>query len=250
MRANANEDQSDPGTARGQQSNGGISRRQALGSAAAGAAGVALGSFAQRAEAASRRQSGATVDVVVIGGGISGLTAAYRLLRTLICRCRCSRRTTASADARSTCHFLAGRSPKGAASGRDPDRTGCRRSRRSWGSRRSTRTHRRVGVRLSRKRQTHTGTLPPLGPPCWRCPQNLTRLDQMANTVPLDAPWQAPTPEWDAMTFGQWLMQTWPPRRRDRCTRSCFRSPTARTRTPPRCCSRYSPSTPEAGSPV
>ena len=85
MRADAHDDQIDPGTTRGQQSGGGISRRQALSSAVAGAAGVALGPLASRAAAASpgrrpRRPSGATVDVLVIGGGISGLTAAYRLL--------------------------------------------------------------------------------------------------------------------------------------------------------------------------
>ena len=56
MRANAHEEQIDPGTTRGQPSNGGISRRQALGSAVAGAAGVAMTSLAARAEAASRGQ--------------------------------------------------------------------------------------------------------------------------------------------------------------------------------------------------
>ncbi len=56
-------------------------------------------------------------------------------------------------------------------------------------------------------RQPHTGTLPPLGPAALAdLVQNLTRLDQMASTVPLDAPWQAPNAlQWDAMTFGQWL---------------------------------------------
>ena len=41
-------------------------------------------------------------------------------------------------------------------------------------------------------RQTHTGTLPPLGPAALVISSgSLTRLDQMASTVPLDAPWQA-----------------------------------------------------------
>ena len=87
MSADVHEERPDPGTTRGQRSNGGISRRQALGSAVVGAAGVALGPLASRAAAASpgrghgSRPSGATVDVLVVGGGISGLTAAYRLLR-------------------------------------------------------------------------------------------------------------------------------------------------------------------------
>ena len=66
MRADAHEETPDPAATHGQQSSGSISRRQALGSAVAGAAGVALGPLASRSEAASpgrgRRPSGATVD--------------------------------------------------------------------------------------------------------------------------------------------------------------------------------------------
>ena len=53
MSADVHEEKPDPGTAPGQRSSGGISRRQALGSAVAGAAGLALGPLTSRAAAAS-----------------------------------------------------------------------------------------------------------------------------------------------------------------------------------------------------
>ena len=50
------------------------------------------------------------------------------------------------------------------------------------------------------------------------------------------------------MTFGQWLDANVATAEANRSTRSCFRSSMARTRTPPRCCSRCSRSTQAAGS--
>src|SRR4051794_6297145 len=56
-------------------------------------------------------------------------------------------------------------------------------------------------------RQTYPGTIPPLGPTALADYVQLqTRLEQMASTVPVDAPWTAPNAvEWDSTTFGQWL---------------------------------------------
>ena len=212
MRAGTHEEPIDPATTQGQQTSAGMSRRQALGSAALGAAGVALGSLGPRAEAASpgrgRRPSGATVDVVVIGGGISGLTAAYRLLR----HSDLSVRVLEANDR------VGGRTVNLPLPGRKITEGGGQ-----WtgpGQDRVQALARELGIKMfdtyvtgesvylyQGKRQPHTGTLPPLSPtPLADVAQNLTRLDQMASTVPLEAPWQAPNAEqWDATTFGQWL---------------------------------------------
>ena len=212
MRADTHEEPIDPATMQGQQTSAGMSRRRALGSAALGAAGVALGSLGSRAEAASpgrgRRRSGATVDVVVIGGGISGLTAAYRLLR----HSDLSVRVLEANDR------VGGRTVNLPLPGRKITEGGGQ-----WtgpGQDRVQALARELGIKMfdtyvtgesvylyQGKRQPHTGTLPPLSPtPLADVVQNLTRLDQMASTVPLEAPWQAPNAEqWDATTFGQWL---------------------------------------------
>jgi monoamine oxidase len=56
-------------------------------------------------------------------------------------------------------------------------------------------------------RQTYTDPDIPLGPDAVvDFVQMQTRLEQMASTVPAEAPWVAPDAlEWDGMTFGQWL---------------------------------------------
>src|SRR5262249_61472200 len=56
-------------------------------------------------------------------------------------------------------------------------------------------------------RQTYTDPDIPLGPDALvDFVQMQTRLEQMASTVPAEAPWAAPDAlEWDGMTFGQWL---------------------------------------------
>ena len=216
MRADAHDDQIDPRSTRGRQSSGGISRRQALGSAVAGAAGVALGSLAPQAEAASsgrrigRRRSGATVDVLVVGGGISGLTAAYRLLRHSNLSVRVLEANNRVGGRTVNLPLPGGKITEGGGQWTGP------------GQDRVQALARELGIKMfdtyvtgesvyvyQGKRQPHTGTLPPLGPTALAdVVQNLTRLDQMANTVPLDAPWQAPNAEqWDATTFGQWLDQ-------------------------------------------
>src|SRR4051794_38383331 len=60
------------------------------------------------------------------------------------------------------------------------------------------------------QRQTYAGTIPPLGPTALAdFAQLQTRLEQMASTVPVEAPWTAQNAvEWDSTTFGQWLDAT------------------------------------------
>ena len=59
MSADGHEETPDPATTPGQQSSGGISRRQALGSAVVGAAGVALGPLTSRERRRRRAAGGA-----------------------------------------------------------------------------------------------------------------------------------------------------------------------------------------------
>ena len=214
MRANPPQEQLDPGTTSAAQASAGFSRRQALGSAVAGAAGVALGPLASRAAAAGQRNglgsSRAAVDVLVIGGGISGLTAAYRLLRhsnlsvqVLEANDRVGGRTV-------NLPLPGGKITEGGGQWTGPGQDRVQALARELGIKMfDTYTTGESVYLYQGKRQPHTGTLPPLGPTALGdVVQNLTRLDQMANTVPLDAPWQAPDAEqWDATTFGQWLDQ-------------------------------------------
>ena len=214
MSADGHEETPDPAATPGQQSSGRISRRQALGSAVAGAAGVALGPLASRAAAASpgrrhgRRPSGATVDVLVVGGGISGLTAAYRLLRHSNLSVRVLEANDRVGGRTVNLPLPGGKITEGGGQWTGPGQDRVQALARELKIGMFDTYVKGESVYVYRgNRQPHTGTLPPLGPAALAdVVQNLTRLDQMASTVPLDAPWQAPNAlQWDAMTFGQWL---------------------------------------------
>ena len=214
MSADGHEETPDPAATPGQQSSGRISRRQALGSAVAGAAGVALGPLASRSAAASpgrghgRRPSGATVDALVVGGGISGLTAAYRLLRHSNLSVRVLEANDRVGGRTVNLRLPGGKITEGGGQWTGPGQDRVQALARELKIGMFDTYVRGESVYVYRgNRQPHTGTLPPLGPAALAdVVQNLTRLDQMASSVPLDAPWQAPNAlQWDAMTFGQWL---------------------------------------------
>ncbi|MFG3228533.1 flavin monoamine oxidase family protein [Kitasatospora sp. NPDC048194] len=150
---------------------------------------------------------GQDTDVVVVGAGLSGLTAAYRLAQR----------------GRSVLVLEAGDRVGGrtfdlqVADGVFTEGGG------QWIGERHTRmfallvelglstfpTHtagRTVYLRHGRRR-TFRGTVPPVSPLAMAdFVQARLRLDRMARTVPADAPWTARrAPVWDGMTLGRWL---------------------------------------------
>lgn len=190
-----------------------ISRRRLLGSGVAAGAGALAGDGSASAEAAARRRSTAhRADVCVIGAGISGLAAARsvrRAGRSVIvleardrvggrCFSRPIRGATDVANMGATfvgptqTHVLALmaelRIPKF-----DTYATG------------------KLLWYEDGKLTPYTGTIPPTANPAAAVQlgvQTLPQIDRMAATVPLDAPWTAPSAlAWDSITVQTWAQQ-------------------------------------------
>jgi monoamine oxidase len=149
-------------------------------------------------------------DVIVVGGGISGLCAAYRLTQS----------TDLSVLVLEANDRVGGRTvnlPLPGGGGKVVEGGG------QWigpGQDRVKALAGELGVGTFNtyvegesvyiyqgKRQTYSGAVPPASDAALAdYAQAQTQLEQMASTVSLDAPWQAANAEqWDAMTFGQWL---------------------------------------------
>ena len=191
---------------------GGVTRRRLIGAAAARAAARPAGPRRGRDQAEGRAASGATADVVVVGAGLAGLTAARDLV-------------AAGQDGRRT---------RGARPGR---RAGAQRRPRQRGDHRGRRrVHRahpgphralakdvgvetfptyNTGDNLYFRNGTATpysssgplGPVPPDPTGAVEAEKAILQLDQMAKTIPLDAPWTAPNAkEWDSQTFETWKL--------------------------------------------
>lgn len=187
------------------------SRRTVIGGLSVGAAALVFGPhIAARARATSPVNGSADADVIVIGGGLSGLTAAYRLtesteLSVLVLE------ANGRAGGRTVTLELPGWP------GRITDGGG------QWigpGQDRVQQLARELGIGTfptyvtgdsvylyGGKRQTYSGPLPPISAAALA---DLTtiglQLEAMAATVPVEAPWLAVNArEWDAVTFRQWL---------------------------------------------
>ena len=189
-------------------SNSGLSRRRFVGGAAAGAAGYALGggerSGPAPAEAAKRPSR--SVDVVVVGAGIAGLVAARKL--------RQAGRSVVVVEARNR---VGGRTLNHGIRGDEVVELGGQ-----WVGP----TQERVLSLISQldletfktyiegenvyarggSRRTYTGTIPPANPAALgEIAVAIARLNGMAATVPLEAPWTARHAfEWDGQTFETW----------------------------------------------
>lgn len=186
-----------------------VTRRALVGSAAAAGAAAALPPAAQAAARRPRRHARAA-DVIVVGAGLAGLTAARRLAQAgtsvlvLEARDRVGGRTL-NAD-------IGG--------GKVTDVGG------QWvgpTQNRMLALAKEVGVETFKTNQAGQGVLVykgqttrfDLGGPLGAIPPvvdgvadaylAIAKLNQMAQTVPVDAPWTAPNAlEWDSQTFQTW----------------------------------------------
>ena len=190
----------------------GISRRRLIGGGVAAGAG-AIGVTTPDAAAARRRSSHThRADVCVVGDGISGLTAArslHRECKSVIvleardrvggrCFSRPIRGASDVANMGATfvgptqTHVLALMSELGIAKF-DTYSTG------------------KLLWYEDGKLTPYTGTIPPANNPVAVVQlgeQTLPEIDKMAQTVPADAPWNAPKAlEWDSMTVQTWAQQ-------------------------------------------
>jgi monoamine oxidase len=149
-------------------------------------------------------------DVIVVGGGISGLSAAYRLAQStnlsvlvLEANDRVGGRTVNLPLPGGGGKIVEG---GGQSIGPGQDRVQALARELGIGTFKTYVDGQSVYI-YQGKRQTYSGAIPPASAAALAdYAQAQTRLEQMASTVSLDAPWQAANAkQWDAMTFGQWL---------------------------------------------
>lgn len=187
-----------------------LSRRSLLGGAAAAAGAVALTSTA--AGTATAASALPAVDVAVIGGGIAGLTAARDLVA--------GGKTVAVLEARDrvggrvvNLSLANGGVTEGGGEFIGPTQDRIKALADSLGV--ATFTTYNTGKNLLYKDGTRTpyatdgllGSVPPVDAAGLANAAIVqAKLDDMAKTVPVDAPWTAPkAAEWDKQTFESWL---------------------------------------------
>src|SRR3954454_6431240 len=186
----------------------GLTRRQLVGGGAATATAAALGATPTLA---ARRAPDA--DVVIVGGGLSGLAAAYTVMK--------SGRTPLVLEARPR---VGGRTLNHPIGGGKVIEAGG-----EWVGPTQDRVHAYLGelglstfpeyidgkhiyafdgARMTYTEDGPTGTAPPDPVVLPDTLQIVARLDEMSQSVPVDAPWAAPqAAEWDAQTLETWLRE-------------------------------------------
>jgi monoamine oxidase len=189
----------------------GITRRRLIGGAAAGAAAAALPAAERAATAEAVTTSSA--DVVVVGAGLAGLTAARRLVQAgrsvvvLEARNRVGGRVLTESLGGSDYAELGG-----TFQGPTQDRIKALATEVGIALFPTYNTGNNVfwanGRRLEYPNNTPTGTAPPDPVVAGDIAASVAQLDQMALEVPVDEPWNAPNAEeWDRQTLDTWLRE-------------------------------------------
>jgi monoamine oxidase len=187
----------------GERGQTGISRRGLIGAGAAGAAGLAA---PRAAGAATKRLRARRADVVVVGAGFAGLTAAREL--------RKAGRSVIVLEARNR---VGGRSLSRSIGAEDVANMGATFV--GPTQKRIIGLAKELGIGIfptyntgknvlffNGERQEYSGTIPPVDPAALaEALLLIENLNSMAKEVPLDAPYAAPRArEWDGMTVESW----------------------------------------------
>jgi monoamine oxidase len=189
----------------------GITRRRLIGGAAAGAATAALPAAAGAATARAATTSSA--DVIVVGAGLAGLTAARRLVQAgrsvivLEARNRVGGRVL-NEDLGNGDYAELG----GMFQGPTQDRIKALATEVGIGLYPTYNTGNNVfwanGRRLEYGNTGPLGTAPPDPVVAGDIAASVAQLDQMSTEVPVDSPWTAPkAEEWDRQTLDTWLRE-------------------------------------------
>ena len=192
-------------------SEAGVSRRGVLGGLAAGGAAALLPAPGAQAAAASALEGDlpASVDVVVVGAGISGLVAAQGVRRAghsvLVLEAR------DRVGGRVLNHELGGGAvieSGGAFVGPTQDHVLRLAGELGVQTFKEYAAGKNVYVSSKTGSQQYTGTIPPDPLILPDAAVLQARIDEMSQQVPVDAPWSADKAgEWDALSVDQWLRQ-------------------------------------------
>jgi monoamine oxidase len=190
----------------------GITRRRLIGGAAAGAAGAAAASLPGAGNVATAQAATTgSADVIVVGAGLAGLTAARRLVQAgrsvivLEARDRVGGRVLTEQIGGGGYAELGG-----TFQGPTQDRIKALATEVGVALYRTYNTGNNVfwanGRRLEYPNDTPTGTAPPDPVVAGDIAAAVSQLDQMSLEVPVDSPWTAPhAEEWDRQTLDTWL---------------------------------------------
>jgi monoamine oxidase len=189
----------------------GITRRRLIGTAAAGAAVAAIPGAEQAATATAATGTARSADVVIVGAGLAGLTAAREIVK--------AGRSAVVLEARSR---VGGRVLTEQLGGGDYAELGGMFQGPTQDHIKALATAVKVGLwptyntgnnvfwangrRLEYANNTATGTAPPDPVVAGDIASAVTQLDQMSQSVPVDSPWTSSNAEeWDRQTLDTWL---------------------------------------------